>query len=53
VISILRSKPLNCQNYGIKLFPKGLKKMIPEKIKQVVKSRYSKFAETGGSKDSC
>ena len=32
--------------------PKG-KKMIIDEIKQVVKSRYSKFAETGGSKDSC
>jgi len=27
--------------------------MITEDIKQVVKDRYSKFAETGGSKDSC
>ena len=27
--------------------------MIPHEIKQVAKSRYSKFAETGGSKDFC
>ncbi len=27
--------------------------MIDDEIKQVVKGRYSKFAETGGSKDSC
>jgi len=33
--------------------PKRVKKMIPDEIKQVVKSRYSKFADTGGSKDSC
>ena len=33
--------------------PQKGKKMIPDEIKQVVKSRYSKFAETGGSKDSC
>jgi len=32
---------------------KKVKKMIPDEIRQVVKSRYSKFAETGGSKDSC
>jgi hypothetical protein len=33
--------------------PPKVKEMIPDEIKQVVKSRYSKFAETGGSKDSC
>ena len=33
--------------------PKKAKKMIPDEIRQIVKSRYSKFAETSGSKDSC
>jgi hypothetical protein len=28
-------------------------KMIPHEIKQVVKTRYGKFAETGGSKEAC
>ena len=32
---------------------KGLTKMIPDDAKQIVKTRYDKFAETGGSKDSC
>jgi hypothetical protein len=27
--------------------------MNTEEVKQVVKSRYGKFAETGGSKESC
>ena len=27
--------------------------MIADEIKQVVKSRYGKFAETGSSKESC
>jgi len=28
-------------------------KMITDEIKQVVKSRYAKFAETGGHKEPC
>jgi hypothetical protein len=32
---------------------KGLTKMIPGDAKHIVKTRYDKFAETGGSKDSC
>ena len=32
---------------------KGLIKMIPDEAKQIVMTRYDKFAETGGSKDSC
>jgi len=31
----------------------GNTKMILDEIKQVVKTRYSKFAETGGNKESC
>jgi hypothetical protein len=31
----------------------GVRKMKPEDIRQIVKSRYSKFAETGGNKESC
>jgi len=31
----------------------GSTKMILDEIKQVVKTRYSKFAETGGNKESC
>ncbi len=27
--------------------------MIPDDVKQIVKTRYDKFAETGGNKDSC
>ena len=29
------------------------RKIMTEEIKQVVKSRYSKFAETGGHKEPC
>ena len=29
------------------------RKMRPEEIKQAVKTRYGKFAETGGSKEAC
>ena len=32
---------------------KGVCEMIAGEIKEVVKSRYGKFAETGGQKESC
>jgi hypothetical protein len=31
----------------------GVKNMITEKIRQTVMTRYGKFAETGGNKESC
>jgi hypothetical protein len=31
----------------------GVGYMIADKIKQVVKNRYGKFAETGGHEESC
>jgi len=34
-------------------FGKEVDKMIPDEIKKIVKDRYSKFAESGGGKDSC
>jgi hypothetical protein len=32
---------------------KGRKEMKTEEIRQMVKTRYGKFAETGGNKESC
>jgi hypothetical protein len=32
---------------------KGRKEMKTEEIRQIVKTRYGKFAETGGTKESC
>jgi hypothetical protein len=32
---------------------KGIRKMKTKEIKQIVKIRYGKFAETGGGKESC
>lgn len=35
------------------LLEKGVRKMKTDEIKEVVKTRYGKFAETGGHKEPC
>lgn len=30
-----------------------IEKMVNEEVKEVVKTRYGKFAETGGKKEAC